>query len=112
MLQFVAAKWHSSIYCVVLAAGSAMINGDSETRIPFRHPVDKAAAGAAADQPSELQHVLDTGSGKRHRVSFPFNSLTQFKSFCVMLRTLQMHGQQRMADQQQHLLSGYQPSHP
>ena len=69
-----AAKQHSIIYCVVLAAGLAMVNGDSETQVPFRHPVDKAAAPATADKSSELQPFLQEGNGKRHSASFSFSS--------------------------------------
>ena len=74
MLHYVAAKRHSIVYCFVLAAGLAMINGDSETQVPFRHPVDKAVAPAAADKSSELQPVLMAGSGKRYSASFSFSS--------------------------------------
>ena len=51
-----------------------MVNGDSETQIPFRHPVDKAAAAPAADKSSDLQPVLQAGDSKRRSASFSFSS--------------------------------------
>ena len=72
--SLVAGARHMFVMHGDMAAGMAMITGDSETPVPFRHSMDIAAATVAADKDAKPQAVLQSSKSKLLSASFSFSS--------------------------------------